>query len=856
MTKKLEKRDIDPNVGGGVDRDKLKASDFVFGDERKFPVVTPGDVSDAVSSWGRYKGPKSFEQFKRRLIALCKRKGASFISALPKEWDVSKAETFTIRDNPGEKERVEATPISRKGKTTASPSGVIRAAGSSEGKESAGEKPVNPSAHTELIDGANDSPSVILTVKAVKGSDNEIEILVPYGGPFGGADSDGDWFTEQTDFSIPGLPDLPRPVVELHARKEDIPDTLGHATAFRDEPGIGRWYRVIMDTAKKKVAALMEALRDGKLMASSQAVMSFVRGQVGGNVKQWPIGGEITHWPIVELTLIDTRNRGELPANPYAVVQPAKAQASLNTVGLKLLDGSEAEAKSQPSQSETLSEGSSTDGDFTMEDIQKVVAEALAAEREATKAAEDAAAAEQKRIDDAVALALEAREKAAQDKIAEEAEKEAAEKRRLPGGGEAPHMAKFGNLRKYDRMGAGDLSVMVGVLEAADNRASNDAYAALAMKLREPDSSEDWLAREVAPDLDAFKIPTKANEINQSTYASYGDEWIGVTYSTQLWESIRTGTPVLEALAPYSVEVPQGSESIVIPLESTDPTWYVAGQATVHNATTGIPDATVTDSNLGTAQKSLTVNKLGARTMFTEELTEDSLIPWAAQLRRQMEQSGADHLESAIIDGDTTRTNGINDVAGTAATTDWHIVFDGMRHSGLVTTTANGRDGGAIADSDFIETVKLMGVSGKNASPQTTAFILSPPTWWKVLQLVELKTQDVFSNATLESGTLTRIWNYPVFLSYNYNKSSLANTGYEYLEEATGFIDLDTASDNSKGSFLAVRWDQWMLGYKRRFSLKTSEIIQADAHQIVAFMRVGLAQRDTEASAISYNLTV
>src|SRR4030065_511573 len=81
-----KKRDFDPNVGGGVDREKLKDSDFVFSDERTCPVVTPGDVSDAVSSWGRYKGSKSFEVFKKRLIALCKRKGQGFFDALPKEW--------------------------------------------------------------------------------------------------------------------------------------------------------------------------------------------------------------------------------------------------------------------------------------------------------------------------------------------------------------------------------------------------------------------------------------------------------------------------------------------------------------------------------------------------------------------------------------------------------------------------------------------------------------------------------------------------------------------------------------------------------------------------------------------------
>jgi hypothetical protein len=93
------KRDIDPDVGEeggeGVDRDKLDPEDFVLPDEGegKFPVVHPDDVSDAVSSWGRYKGPTSFEDFKSKLIALCKRKGPSFVAELPDSWNVKKGKT-------------------------------------------------------------------------------------------------------------------------------------------------------------------------------------------------------------------------------------------------------------------------------------------------------------------------------------------------------------------------------------------------------------------------------------------------------------------------------------------------------------------------------------------------------------------------------------------------------------------------------------------------------------------------------------------------------------------------------------------------------------------------------------------
>lgn len=80
------KRGFDPNVGGGVDRDKIPAQDFVDPERRRFPIVTSGDVSDAVSSYGRAKPKIPFDEFKRRLTAIARRKGPEFVAELPEEW--------------------------------------------------------------------------------------------------------------------------------------------------------------------------------------------------------------------------------------------------------------------------------------------------------------------------------------------------------------------------------------------------------------------------------------------------------------------------------------------------------------------------------------------------------------------------------------------------------------------------------------------------------------------------------------------------------------------------------------------------------------------------------------------------
>jgi hypothetical protein len=76
----------DPNVGGGVDRAKLPAADFA-GKNRSYPIVTPGDVADAAAAIGRAGSDNySADELKRRIIAIAKRKGPSFLAKLPKAW--------------------------------------------------------------------------------------------------------------------------------------------------------------------------------------------------------------------------------------------------------------------------------------------------------------------------------------------------------------------------------------------------------------------------------------------------------------------------------------------------------------------------------------------------------------------------------------------------------------------------------------------------------------------------------------------------------------------------------------------------------------------------------------------------
>lgn len=79
----LAKRDFDRNVGAGVDRDQIPATDFA-GPDRSFPIVTPQDVADIGPNLNHTKHDP--EQVKQRAMAIARRKGPEFEQKIPDSW--------------------------------------------------------------------------------------------------------------------------------------------------------------------------------------------------------------------------------------------------------------------------------------------------------------------------------------------------------------------------------------------------------------------------------------------------------------------------------------------------------------------------------------------------------------------------------------------------------------------------------------------------------------------------------------------------------------------------------------------------------------------------------------------------
>ncbi len=690
------------------------------------------------------------------------------------------------------------------------------------------------------------------SVKAV--GDWELDVLaVPFGGPNHGKDADNEYFSDKTDlyhshFKSPL-------VTYYHGFEPDgrnpqgTPEIIGSVKPETWNKGVDGWrVRVVLDKASEYAKRVWEAAKEGIARASSGSITHLVRKAADGEILKWPIG---------ELSIFDIGGDRQ-PANSYAMAMPVM-KSTYELAGIEFPDiqpgesEPEVDAKGDNTQRAETEQANDpvTNLNLGVETMEKDevktlvadgIAEALKADREAREAQETAEKAEHDKIEAAKAEAV------------KEAEEEWAKGNRLPTK-EAPYVAKFGDLWKYDELEPGDMALMAGILGTArKNRISEDgisenALKALVIKLSEDKTRVGVMGQQA---MKAAGMAFKTDEVMQQDLTDYGDEWVGVGYSQALWEKIRLGSFVAANLPAY--EAKQGEESVNIPLESTDPTFYKVAETEDHDGTMGFPVASVTSSKVKTDDKNIPLAKMGARVPWTGEMEEDSMIPFVSQLRKQLVTAGNEQFEHAIIDGDTEAggTTNINDIAGTPAATDLYMLFNGFRKSCLVTTTANSRDGGVLTVDDFLETVKLMGTAGINAlDVSKVAFILDVNTHWKSLTLAEVLTRDVFSAPTVEGGKLVRIWGYPIYVS-----ASMHFVATNRKTEASGKIDVDTQSDNTKGAILAVRWDQWRLGYRRRMTIETTRYPRSDSTEIVALMRIGLGQRDTEASAITYNLTV
>lgn len=629
------------------------------------------------------------------------------------------------------------------------------------------------------------------------------------------------------------------------------------------------YFEALLDLADEYEAFAAELARTGKLGASSGAPEHLVRvkSRTGKSIRFGEAlmdgFGRVERWPIAEIAITpmpaDPRTRGVMPLRswqapaitadftPASAAPPVTVNVHIHNDTQQAMNENEAqatttEAPAQPPAVPTPAPAA----DPTLEAVRSLLQPVLT------------------RLDDL---------EAAPDNTTRNPRTETPASRGLPVPPQAPVVIADTEHFRYDNISTGDLALTLHVLADAARRNLSAAgsfarpmlpaaYKALAARILGDEGRQTPYLAEAATSFRRMAAvrgidvrALRANEIHQSTLANGADEWVGVAYSGMLWDDIRGESNIIGRLNPQPWPWP-GSESGVIPVLDGDVSVYKVAQASALSSNPGgIPTNTVTSSQLDSGNVTATLAKFGARSLYTGELVEDAVLPFAATLRENMVQAFAERIESAIIDGDAdaSASTNINDIAGTPAATDYFLNFNGFRKLALITNTANALDVGTLTTAKVLQVMDLMGVGGQyvHSRPQGCAVIMDVNTYSKALQLADVKTRDVNSEMTLESGALTALWNVPVLRSYFMHfmqPSRKAN--------ASGLIDLDTAGNNTTGSFIVARFDRWKFYWRRMLTIETTRTPAADATEIVGLARASLKHRDTDASAVGYNVTL
>lgn len=146
-------------------------------------------------------------------------------------------------------------------------------------------------------------------IKASVIDDDHFRLLaIPFGGPLGGRDLDGEFFSAKTDIKPDWFAE--RPVLWHHGQDDFMADTvIGKATDLTLEDD-GWWVDVWIKAGEKRAELVKRLSQKAPIFGSSGTI---------GYLRKATKAGEILVWPYVEQTLTTS------PQNALSIAKPAKA---------------------------------------------------------------------------------------------------------------------------------------------------------------------------------------------------------------------------------------------------------------------------------------------------------------------------------------------------------------------------------------------------------------------------------------------------------------------------------------------------------------------------------------------------
>ena len=329
-----------------------------------------------------------------------------------------------------------------------------------------------------------------------------------------------------------------------------------------------------------------------------------------------------------------------------------------------------------------------------------------------------------------------------------------------------------------------------------------------------------------------------------------GLEYIGQQYVRDLWTAVRAIDPLVQRVR----TIPQTDAVTTLPTDGALPEMLFVSENTADDASAyGVSDPS-------TAKRDLTAKKFTIQQVWSSELNEDSIIAWTPFIRSQLDGSVAQHLGSAMYNGDTTNagTGNINSDDADPADTKHYLAWDGMRHFHLVDDTGQKiNQAGALTRQALLQARGRLGINsaddidaavgninwGIDASKML--YISDWNTYLAAHDLEGFRTVDEFgASATVVVGELGRANGVPWIVP-----------GYASRTEADGKAS-GTAANNVRGQVTATNPDAWVRGVRRGTEMFFDRIQRTDQFLLELYLRNSFQRFGANVASGIYNIDV
>lgn len=655
-----------------------------------------------------------------------------------------------------------------------------------------------------------------------------------YGVLFGNAsqkDTQNEYFTDKTDYAL-GWYDK-RPALYHHGQDKTLQSQpVGIIDTIKAD-NVGLWIEGQWDKANQYLDAVKQLVKAGKLGWSSGTL---------NYLKKVDPDGRITRWPIAEISMTTS------PAEPRATgvsmkhyAEPETVTAAFKSIGITPnLDALQETDSSTAQNSGAIGDDVPTVPDtkaqedtimeITQEQLQEMLNKASEAGASKALATIPAQPTTPEPTPAAIAFAN------SPDRLSAV----------IKSGGVAPQPGEnritVTRATKYSGMTPVQMEIFHTIKASRGRTLPVEFYREYAAKtIKSMDSG--------AIDYDGDFVKAagsdfKSNELNYSTYTSYGDEYVPTGTSSELWRKVRQENKILSLFA--KIEMPTNPYDITA--EGADPVVYKVPETSDQNKTAS-SSTNYTASKVGTAKVTLTATKAGIQIYISDELNEDGIHNFVALAEEKSMKAFQNVFDYLIVNGDkdTSATTNINAIDTTPAATDKFLIVNGLRKYGLITNTAQklSASGAAVSVDLLRQAQALLGTEYMNDN-ENLCLIVDDWTFHKMKSMPEYATMDKFGEmAVNKTGKVSLFDGIPV-----YPTAELGKTRTDGKTHSAG-------TGNSYGSAILAHRSAFKFGYRRNVRMSVDHLGYSDSTVLTMSARVDFCSTfDTDAAVVLYYLGV